>query len=135
MSAVSEKLLEIAEDFENFGIPEEAMFSVGDWGYHPGAHHPSKNLYCGTAACLAGWLTHIPKYKEMGFTAEWEHLSCKTNGREWWILQPRLGSWEDLTIEVFGEDVGEALIEIFQCSAGTKEEIIEQLRELAEEEK
>lgn len=44
----------------------EAMFVMSDWGQHEGAHKPEEKNYCGTSACLAGWLATAGKHEFRG---------------------------------------------------------------------
>lgn len=56
-----------------FKNPEfKGEFRMKTYGHHDGNHEPTERNYCGTSACLAGWLSIVdPGFgKEVG--AEWD---------------------------------------------------------------
>lgn len=60
-----QKLLDDLDEIEKrFKDPKfKGTFDMGHFGLHKGHHKPAKDNYCGTSACLAGWLVTLGKHE------------------------------------------------------------------------
>ena len=124
-------MLEAADDLERLDTGN-GIFDMSNWGYHTRDHSPEEKNYCGTSACAAGWLAMQPKWRERGFTAEWEQYEGE------WDLLPdgssSHGAWKRMTLKVFGGEAGEMIWHTFITfnKAATKEEVAAFIRRMVE---
>lgn len=76
------------------------------WGLHQGEHAPENNHYCGTKACLAGWLAIVGRN---GYRGKWKYREEQHWGHGVARLQPSRGlSFIDRAIENYGLSDSEA---------------------------
>ena len=120
-------ILDIADHLEGDLVPEKGNFDMRDWGAHKGDHEPSEDNYCGTTACLAGWLALHPKYEN--FRSSWTKAGYRMA-----LVPEGLHSWDYMAVMAFGEKAGRILSQAFQLTMLSKEEVVKFLRDKAGEE-
>jgi len=128
-------LLEAADDLENLKLPKNATFDMTDYGQHEAGPKPKLDNLCGTAACAAGWLSLMPKWRRRGFKSKWDLFEedSSLSVPAYWALSPETaGNFERMGAEVFGVHELE-MDQIFLSTQATREEVIGMFRELAEE--
>ena len=134
-------LLDLADHLESDLIPEGGDFNMRDWGNHTSEHEPSESNYCGTSCCLAGWMALHPKYREMGFAAQWARTKGKYElfavGKDRyenpsiqaaWIYGK---DWGEMAKQAFGKMAGSILTGAFLKTSYSKEEMVRYLRQRA----
>lgn len=121
-------LLEAADDIEKLELPRNAEFNMRHYGVHPlSKEEPKLENLCGTSACLAGWLSLMPKWRRRGFKSRW-NKSVTTNR---WILLPKeTEEWDVMGSSVFGATAIEMYL-IFNAIFADREDAVASLRTLA----
>lgn len=110
-----------------FAQPEfGGVFEMRDWGKHVGsAHKAEENHFCGTQACLAGWLGLLGKHE---FKAVW---GAPDTGGEATMIPNFCFSFKSMAAEVYGMsryDAGQLFESGFSASLQDK---LEDARTLA----
>lgn len=133
------KLLnEAADDLKALKLPRGAKFEMNTFGEHKPTHKPGLTVdnACGTAACAAGWLSLMPKWRRRGFTSYWKkEEDDEFSYRDKWYLEPSKPksriSWEKMADRVFGTR-GREMWDIFMMTTSRRREVIKAFRELAQ---
>lgn len=133
-------LKEAGDDLKNLKLPPKAKFDMGDWGVHPDQEKaPDKNHLCGTAACAAGWLSLMPKWRKRGFRSKWvkEEYWDKTRhswSMRWQLVPSGVGVpvWEEMAEDVMGVGYDD-IHEIFHSYTSNKKQVVKMFYDLSKE--